>query len=186
MIAVNLDRVSVTYTSEPVFVDLSWEIHDARCVGLVGPNGCGKSTLLRLITGELTSDTGFTVRRKGLTIGYLHQEPRLEPGRSVWQEALAASTELTHVEAELARVETWLGDPAVYGNEKTLARTLDRQARLLEEYERLGGPGYEGRVRSTLRSLGFTDADLDLPVGVLSGGQKKLVGLAKLLVIQPD
>ena len=58
MIAVNLDRVTVTYVSDPVFAELSWEIHDRRCVGLVGPNGCGKSTLLRVIAGELASDTG--------------------------------------------------------------------------------------------------------------------------------
>ncbi len=186
MIAVNLDRVTVTYVSDPIFENLSWEIHDDRCVGLIGPNGCGKSTLLRLIVGELTSDTGFTVRRKGLTIGHLHQEPRLEPGRTVWQEALTASTELARVEAELARIEAQLADPAVYGGEKALTRVLERQARMLDEYTQLGGPGYEGRVRSTLRCLGFTDADLNLPVEVLSGGQKKLVGLAKLLVTQPD
>jgi ATP-binding cassette subfamily F protein 3 len=186
MIAVNLDRVTVIYISEPVFEDLSWEIHDDRVVGLVGPNGCGKSTLLRLIAAELTSDTGFLVRRKGLTVGYLHQEPQLEPGRTVWQEALTASAELARVESELADVEAQLADPAVYGDERALTRMLDRQARLLDEYARLGGPGYEGRVRSTLRGLGFSDADLDLPVEALSGGQKKLVGLAKLLVIQPD
>jgi len=187
MIAVNLDQVSVTYVMEPVFENLSWEIHDDRVVGLVGPNGCGKSTLLKLIAGELTSDTGYVVRRKReLTVGYLHQEPELEPGRTVWQEALAASTELARVEEELARVEAQLADPDIYGDERVLTRVLNRQARLLDEYERLGGPGYEGRVRSTLRSLGFSEADLDLAVEVLSGGQKKLVGLAKLLVIQPD
>jgi len=186
MIAVNLDRVTVTYISEPVFENLSWEIHDDRVVGLIGPNGCGKSTLLRLIAGELTSDTGFTVRRKGLTVGYLHQEPRLEPGRTVWQETVAASTDLARVEVELARIEARLAAPDVYGNEKVLTRVLDQQARLLDEYTRLGGPGYEGRVRSTLRSLGFTDADMNLPVEALSGGQKKLVGLARLLVTQPD
>jgi ATP-binding cassette subfamily F protein 3 len=186
MIAVNLDRVSITYVSEPVFENLSWEIQDDCRVGLVGPNGCGKSTLLRLIAGELTSDTGFTVRRKGLTIGYLQQEPGLEPGHSVWQETLAASTELARVETDLARIELQLAHPSVYGDQKALTRTLDRQARLLEEYEQLGGPGYEGRVRSTLSSLGFTDDDLELPVDALSGGQKKLVGLAKLLVTQPD
>jgi len=186
MIAVNLDRVTVTYVLEPVFEDLSWEIHDDRCVGLIGPNGCGKSTLLRLIAGELASDTGFAVRRKGLTVGYLSQEPQLEPGRTVWQEALSASTELARVEEKLARVEARLADPSVYGDEKKLTRMLDRQARLVGEYERLGGPGYQGRVRATLRSLGFTDADMDLPVDVLSGGQKKLVGLAKLLVTRPD
>ncbi len=53
MIAIHLDRVSVTFISESIFEDLSWEIHDDRVMGLVGPNGCGKSTLLRLITGEL-------------------------------------------------------------------------------------------------------------------------------------
>jgi ATP-binding cassette subfamily F protein 3 len=186
MIAVNLDRVSVTYVSEPIFENLSWEIHDDRCIGLVGPNGCGKSTLLRLIADELSSDTGFTIRRKGLTIGYLQQEPRLEAGRSVWQETLAASTDLARVEAELSHIEARLADPSVYGDEKALTRTLDRQARLLDEYEQLGGPNYEGRVRATLRSLGFTDVDLGLAVEALSGGQKKLVGLAKLLVTQPD
>jgi ATP-binding cassette subfamily F protein 3 len=186
MIAVNLDRVTVTYISEPIFEGLSWEIHDDRVVGLVGPNGCGKSTLLKLIAGELESDTGFTVRPGELTVGYLHQEPQLEPGCTVWQEALTASTELARVESELGEVETQLADPAVYGDERALTRVLDRQARLLHEYERLGGPGYEGRVRSTLRGLGFSDADFDLPVEALSGGQKKLVGLAKLLVVQPD
>jgi len=186
MIAVNLDRVSVTYVSEPVFENLSWEIHDDRVVGLVGPNGCGKSTVLHLIAGQLTSDTGFTVRRRGLTIGCLQQEPQLEPGRTVWQETLTASTELARVEVELAHIEAQLANPAVYGNEKVLTRTLNRQTRLLDEYEQFGGPGYEGRVRSTLRSLGFTGADMDLPVDVLSGGQKKLVGLARLLVVRPD
>ena len=186
MIAVNLDCVTVTYVSEPVFENLSWQIHDDRCVGLIGPNGCGKSTLLRLIAGELASDTGFVVRRNELTIGYLRQEPKLEPGRSVWQEALAASDELVSVETQLARIEAQLAAPDVYGDEKALARALNRQARLLDAYTRLGGPGYEGRVRSTLRSLGFADADLDLPVEVLSGGQKKLVGLARLLITQPD
>jgi len=186
VIAVNLDCVTVTYVSEPVFENLSWQIHDDRCVGLIGPNGCGKSTLLRLIAGELASDTGFVVRRNELTIGYLRQEPKLEPGRSVWQEALAASDELVSVETQLARIEAQLAAPDVYGDEKALARALNRQARLLDAYTRLGGPGYEGRVRSTLRSLGFADADLDLPVEVLSGGQKKLVGLARLLITQPD
>jgi ATP-binding cassette subfamily F protein 3 len=186
VIAVNLDHVTVTYVSEPVFENLSWQIHDDRCVGLIGPNGCGKSTLLRLIADELTSDTGFVVRRNELTIGYLHQEPKLEPGRSVWQEALAASAELVSVETQLERIEAQLAAPDVYGDEKALARALNRQARLLDAYTRLGGPGYEGRVRSTLHSLGFTDADLELPVEVLSGGQKKLVGLARLLITQPD
>jgi ATP-binding cassette subfamily F protein 3 len=186
MIAVNLDRVSVTYIADAIFTDLSWDIHDDRCVGLVGPNGCGKSTALKLIAGELESDTGFVVRRKALSIGYLRQEPALTPGHTVLQETLAASSELARIEADLARVEDKLAEPAVYGDGRKLERALERQARLLEAFEKLGGPGYEGRVKAILRSLGFDDAAFDLPVEALSGGQKKLVGLAKLLVVQPD
>ena len=186
MIAINLDRVSVRYITDSIFDNLSWDIHDDRCVGLVGPNGCGKSTLLKLIAEELKSDTGFVVRQKGLTIGYLRQEPVLTPGHTVLQETLSASTDLAEIENELVRAEEKLTDPTVYGNDRKLQRTLERQARLLEAFEKLGGPGNEGRVRAILRSLGFGDADFDLPMEALSGGQKKLVGLAKLLVVQPD
>ena len=150
MIAVSLDKVSITYISEPIFENLSWEIHDDQCVGLVGPNGCGKSTLLRLIYGELTSDTGFSVRRKALTIGYLEQEPHLNPDHTVFQEAISADTKITQIEAELKLVESKLADPTVYGKEKALQRALDHQTRLLEEYTEIGGPGYTGQVRSTL------------------------------------
>ncbi|MFN8487895.1 MAG: ABC-F family ATP-binding cassette domain-containing protein [Caldilineaceae bacterium] len=187
MIAINLDQVTVTYIAHPIFKELSWEIHSDRCVGLIGPNGCGKSTLLRLIAGELTSDTGFVVRASGLKLGYLTQEPRLTLENSVLQEALTASTELAQIEQALAAVEHHLADPAVYGDDTALAQVLEQQTRLLEKYTQLGGPSYDKRVRAVLQSVGFiTEADLQLPVATLSGGQKKLLGLAKLLITQPD
>ncbi len=186
MIAVNLDKIAYTYVSQPVFSDLSWEIHDDRVVGLIGPNGCGKSTLLRLIAGELTSDAGFLVRRKDLSIGYLHQDVRLTPGARLLDEVLNCSSELARVQAELQAVEVSLGDPQVYGVEKALARAMQRQERLLLEYERLGGATFASRARTALLDLGFSESDFSLPVDVLSGGQQKLVGLARLLLTQPD
>ena len=186
MIAVHLDRVSVTYIQQPIFTDLSWEIHNDRCVGLVGPNGAGKSTLLRLLAGDLVTDSGFMLRSKGLTVGYLQQEPLLQNGRTLLEEALTALPRLSEIELALARVEDRLGDPAVYGDEKALQRTLEQQARLVDEFTRLGGPGYDGMVKATLRTLGFGDGDFALPVDTLSGGQRKLVGLVKLIVTQPD
>ena len=182
----NLDRVSVTYVSQPIFESLSWEIHSDRCVGLVGPNGCGKSTLLRLIAGELTSDTGYFVRQPRISVGYLRQEPDLTPGRTVWEEALTASSELLAVEQKLSTVEASLADPDVYGDEDRLTDVLSQQTRLLDQFADLGGLAYEGRVRSQLQALGFSDEEFELPVDVLSGGQKKLLGLSKLLVVKPD
>ena len=185
MIAINLDKVSVTYIAQPIFRELSWAIHDDRCVGLVGPNGGGKSTLLRLLAGQLTTDTGFISRQSGITVGYLTQEPHLDPAHTVWQEALTASVALKTIEDQLAQVEAKLADPAVYGHAQTLATVLDEQTRLLETYEKLGGLAYTGRVRATLLSLGFREIDFALKVDTLSGGQKKLVGLAKLLITEP-
>ena len=180
MIAIRFDHTRFGYASQPLFSDLLWEIHDDRCVGLIGPNGSGKSTLMRLAAGDLTSDNGRILRSKDLTVGYLPQIINLTPGLTLWQEVTSAAEELFAVEAELERVEARLADPAVYGSEGKLTRVLALQERLIEDYTRLGGPGHAGRVRSVLNSLGFSDADLELPVEVLSGGQTKLAGLARL------
>ena len=186
MIAVQINALNVTYIAKPVFTDLSWQIHDDRCTGLVGPNGAGKSTLLRVLAGQLTADGGSIMRQSGLTVGYLRQEPVLTPGRTVWEEALTASTALAEIEAQLATCEVQLGDPTVYGDETKLAHVLDEQARLIGRYEELGGLNYQGRVRAALARVGFEcDIDLSLNTDSLSGGQRKLVGLAKLLVTAP-
>lgn len=186
MIAVNLTNLKLDLFARPILTKVDWEIHADRCVGLIGANGAGKSSLLKLIAGEFTPDGGSITRAKGLTVGYLAQEPQLDPDRTTLDEALSAHTELHAIEADLQRLEAKLGDPAVYGDEKALSRALDQQHRLLLRFEELGGANYEKRVRETLRGLGLDDADLDLKCAALSGGQKKLIGLAKLLITQPD
>ncbi len=152
----------------------------------MGPNGVGKSTLLKLISGELKTESGFANMRGRLSVGYLQQEPQLDPAHIVIEEALTASVKVPELRRQLARVETDMGRPEVYSNAKKLSRKIEEQAQLLEEFTRIGGPGYEGQVRATLLNLGFAEHELELPVSALSGGQKKLVGLAKLLVTRPD
>jgi ATP-binding cassette subfamily F protein 3 len=186
MLAVNLTNLQLDLFARPILVDLNWEIHDDRRVGLIGLNGAGKSSLLKLIAAELQPDRGSITRKKGLTIGYLQQEPALDPDRTALEEALSALEVLHTVEAELKQIEARLGDPEVYGDEKALARALDAQHQLLEQFEALGGANYEKRVRDTLHGLGLDETDFQTKVAALSGGQKKLVGLAKLLITQPE
>jgi ATP-binding cassette subfamily F protein 3 len=186
MIAVHLDKVTYTYTSEPVFQDLSWEIHDNKIIGLVGPNGCGKSTLLKLINGDLITDTGFINQKSNLTTGYLTQEPDLDTKKTVWLEVSSAHDVLNQVKSELDQLEFNLTLPTVYNHEKKLAYTLDEHARLLKKFTEIGGAGFDGQVKSILKQLGFEDSDFSLSIDMLSGGQKKLVGLAKLLISSPD
>jgi ATP-binding cassette subfamily F protein 3 len=181
VIIVNLDNIEHRYGTQPVLDGVSWEIQAGQKIGLVGPNGAGKSTLLRLIAGELRPDAGFVVRHKDLKVGCLAQEPALDPARTVWQEVLSASEELVRIEAALRRLEARMADPAVYGDEQALERVLNALAQTQAEFERLDGYRYESRAREALHLLGIGQEALTLPIGALSGGQKKLVGLAKLL-----
>jgi ATP-binding cassette subfamily F protein 3 len=183
MIVVNLDKVTHSYGTQRVLDDIAWEIQAGQKIGLVGPNGAGKSTLLRILAGEIKPDSGFVYRYKAARIGYLAQEPVLDPERTIWEEMLSAAQDLVRVEAELRRLEAQMADPEVYGKETSLERVLAAHARAQAEFERLDGYRYENSAREALRALGLREADHDLPVRALSGGQKKLVGLAKLLAL---
>lgn len=118
MIAINLDKVSVIYISEPIFENLSWEIHDNRVAGLIGPNGCGKSTLLKLINAEILPESGFISRKPGMSIGYLPQEPILDQENTLWDEVSKAHLELKYIETEITNIEKSLSQPEVYNDEK--------------------------------------------------------------------
>lgn len=185
MMALRLDNVTFSYPGGPRLENLTWAIEEKSKVGLVGPNGAGKSTILQLLAGRLPPDNGLVVPAKGVTVGYLPQEIKFAEEQTVLVEALTASPELAAIEVELQHLEAALSTPAVYDDERILTQTLERQSRLLAAYEEGGGLQYENTVKATLRQLGLTEADFTLSTAVLSGGQKKLLALAKLTVGQP-
>jgi ATP-binding cassette subfamily F protein 3 len=183
-IIVNLTGVSYTYFDRPILSDLDWEIQAGQKIGLVGANGSGKSTLLNLIAGQLRPDAGGIFQTRDLTIGYLPQEmgsafgSDFSNGKTVLEAALAGSPEIARLRHELAAREAQMGDLEIYDDPVRLARVMNAHANILNAYEATGGLTYENRVRSTLRDLGLDES-------TLSGGQVKLVGLARLLVWGP-
>ncbi len=185
-VVARLDNATQYFGAQVVFSELAWEInHDAR-IGLVGPNGAGKSTILRLLARETEPSAGKVFITRGVRVGYLPQEPQFDLKRTMLEEARDASPTLAALEREMERFVAQMGDPNIYGDEKKLARVMDAHARVVEQFEEKGGLNFENRVRATLRGLGFDDAAFALPLAALSGGQKKLVGLAKLLIEQPE
>lgn len=185
-ILVNLDNIHISLAARPIIANLAWEIQDHQRIGLVGPNGAGKSTLMKLIAGELTPDDGNIFRKSGLTWGRLEQEPDLPHGRTILAEALTANPAIAQLEDALARLEAQMGDPDVYGDPDRLEKVMARHGRLLDQHAHAGGSRYASSVRETLTALGFGPDRWNLRTDHLSGGQKKLVMLAKLLVLQPD
>ena len=185
-IVMNLDKISVSLAGRSIFTDLDWELQHGQRVGLVGPNGAGKSTLLKIMAQELAEDAGNIFRKSGLTWGRLEQEPLLPTGRTVWQEALTAVPALAQLEAEMARLEARMGEPEVYNNPDKLTRVMNTHEKVMHQYEQLDGSRYQSQLRETLHRLGFDEARSETLTDHLSGGQKKLVMLAKLLVRQPQ
>lgn len=187
MIQIQLSNVTLVLGARRIFENLNWEIQRGQRIGLIGANGAGKSSLFKLIEGEHAPEMGGSITRARLiTTGYLSQQPELDPALTALDAALAGNPRVAQVHTELEQVESSLGDPDVYGNEKKLQRALERQHELIEEYQSFGGDSYPERVKSILLGLGLAQSELTKPLSVLSGGQKKLVGLARLLLLNPD
>ncbi len=187
MISITVSNATLILGAHTIFRDLSWEVQHDQKIGLIGPNGAGKSSLFKLMTGEHSPEKGGTViRAKGVTVGYLPQYPEFDPERTAISLALEGNPRIMEIDEELKRIEKKLGEQEVYGDAKKLERTLDTQHKLLEEFESLGGLNYESRVRELLRGLGLPESDFEKPIRTLSGGQKKLIGLAQLLLARPS
>ncbi|MCB9110779.1 MAG: ABC-F family ATP-binding cassette domain-containing protein [Anaerolineales bacterium] len=187
MIQIQLSNITLILGAKRIFENLNWEIQRGQRIGLIGANGAGKSSLFKLIEGEYSPELGGSITRARLiTTGYLSQQPELDPALTAFDAAMAGNPRVAEVHEELERVEASLGDPEVYGDEKKLQSALERQHVLIEEYQAFGGDSYPERVRSLLLGLGLAQSELTKPMSVLSGGQKKLVGLARLLLLNPD
>jgi ATP-binding cassette, subfamily F, member 3 len=183
---INIDHISANYAGREIFRDLTWAIGDRDRVGLVGPNGAGKSTLLKMIAGRLTPDAGAVIRMRGIHVGYLPQDVTIATDRSLLEEALIPPPRLAQLEDQITALEEQLGQPAVYEDSDRLAAVMEELERATTAYENLGGLRHRSRVLEILHSLGFTPEDFDLPAAALSGGQKKLLTLARLAVAAPE
>ncbi len=185
-ILVNLDKVTVSLSGKVIFAELDWELQQEQRVGLVGPNGAGKSTLFKLITGELPLDDGNMFRLSGMRMARLAQEPELSPGKTVLEEAITAVSAIATIEQKLAQLEVRMGEPEVYADATQLEKVMAQHEKTMLAYEQIDGSRYVGRVKDTLTRLGFPEARWHTMTEHLSGGQKKLIMLAKLLVQKPD
>ena len=167
-IDLQIENISKSFGELELFSDISFTVEERQRIGLVARNGKGKSTLLKIIAGEEPWDNGKITLRNGVRVGYLEQEPEF-------------ASEVTVIEACLQRS----GKADIIARyEKALETGSDDLQHLMEEMDRLDAWDYENRVKQVLSKLKIND--FSQPVRELSGGQKKRVALAAVLIEQPD
>ncbi len=172
--------LSKSYGALDLFSDLSFAIPPRARIGLVGANGVGKTTLLRILLGLEEPSAGSVQRARGLRVGYLPQEARLDSQRTLWQECLTVFGDLLERQAQLGELETAMADPS------QAESALEAYGKLQAEFEQLGGYTFETRAAQVLSGLGFRRSDFNRPLAQLSGGQRTRAALAKLLLENPD
>jgi ATP-binding cassette subfamily F protein uup len=180
MPAITAQHLRKSFGPQVVLDDATLTVARGERVGLIGANGTGKSTLAKILAGVETADGGTVSVRRGLTVRYLAQEPQLDPARSareVVEDALVAWRQATTRHAE---VSARLAD-APAAEHDALVR---EQADLDEAIVRLGGWDRGHEAMGFLERLGVRE--VDRPCGPRSGGERRRIALAQLLVASPD
>jgi ATP-binding cassette subfamily F protein uup len=178
---VSARRLSKSYGPQTLFDDISLTMREGERVGLLGANGAGKSTLLRILAALETPDTGTVERRRGARVLYLAQEPVFDADatpRQLVEQGLSDWHAATRRYAELTRALQEGGSAADH------TAWVEEQAALAETIEHLGGFTRDHVALTMLEHLGVRE--IDRPVGSMSGGEKRRVALAQLLVAEPE
>jgi len=176
-----LSDVQKSYGSQDILRGASAQINPGEHVGLVGRNGAGKTTIFRLISGEESPDEGEVVRARGVRLGLLAQHVHFEAGSTVHEAALAAFGHLQQIEHEMHLLEHRMAE-----DPDDLEAVLERYSDLQHQFEHEGGFEYAAKAEAILQGLGFDRDTWRLETEKLSGGQQNRLGLARLLLAEPD
>jgi ATP-binding cassette subfamily F protein 3 len=186
MILLQVNQLCKYYGADIILSNIKLEVQTRDRIALVGRNGAGKSTLLKIISGNLSYDSGDIIKPKDVKIGYLAQDTGLESTLSIWEEMLSVFEELRKQEQTLRKLEQEMSDPSLFENPTQYEKVLKEYDELQVQFKENGGYQFEADIRSVLHGLNFHSFDYNTKISSLSGGQKTRLALGKLLLSKPD
>ena len=181
----NIHNLSVSFSGEYLFKEISFKLISGDRVGLIGKNGAGKSTLLKLLSKETEMDSGSIAYEKDLKIGFLKQDIDFDKGRTVLEEAYQAFSEIKTLEKRQNEINTQLSERTDYESDSYL-ELINDLSDVNDRYELIGGYNYQGHTEKILQGLGFKRDDFLKSTDTFSGGWRMRIELAKLLLQSND
>lgn len=177
MAILSVQNLSLSFSERVLFEDVSFDVEAKDKIGFIGANGAGKTTIFKIISGLLEPDSGGVFKAKDVRVGWMEQHASADKNKTVYNELLTVFSHFKIMEQELESLAR-----QIESGESSRDSLISKQLALQEQYENEGGLTYKSRTRSALMGLGFSDAEMQLTCGALSGGQLSKLSLAKLLL----
>lgn len=186
MQVLSCSNINKSYVVDPILKDITFTVNNGDKVGVIGNNGSGKTTLFKILSGNLSKDSGDIFIQKDLKVGYLEQHTNMDTKKNIFDECLLVFQDLIRMEEDLRNMEKEISNLSEKGNSEELEDLMHRYSNKLEKFTDKNGYGYKSSIKGTLIGLGFVEDDFNKEIELLSGGQKARVSLAKLLLEEPD
>jgi len=186
-VSIALEKVGLVYGNEEVLIDSSFTVTTGERVGLVGPNGSGKTTQLKILAGEIEPTTGDVVKSsRNLRIAYLRQEfiDELVPTQTLREELYSSFVEEKQLLKDISDCEDEVGRTT--DDTKKMEEVLNRLQELQDKAISRGVYALDSKVEKIMEATGFSSSDADALVKSFSGGWKMRIGLAKILLKDPN
>ena len=174
-------RVSKYYDKKPVLKDISLSYFYGAKIGVLGLNGSGKSSLLRILAGVDKEFNGQTILSPGMTVGFLEQEPQLDPSKTVKEIVEEGVQETVTLVKEFNRINERFSESMP---EEEMNKLIERQGEVQEKLDALDAWDLDSRLEMAMDALRCPSGDT--PVKILSGGERRRVALCRLLLQKPD
>ncbi|MFT5367317.1 MAG: ATP-binding cassette subfamily F protein 3 [Candidatus Latescibacterota bacterium] len=181
MTILELHHIAMAFGAQDVLTDVTFQVQKGEKVGLIGENGCGKSTILKMIAGMEAPIAGTINKTRAMSVGYLAQHLIFDAGETVREEIASVFENLVKMQSDMRLLEQQMS--IVSGDQ--LDQVMNRYSRLQEAFDRAEGYASQAKIDAIMDGLGIIGW-ADRSVKVLSGGEKNLVALAKILLGEPD